>query len=109
MTLAGTVLGYAGLGFATRCYALGIQRRNIFENFGGHALLMGLFGAAGYWLHGIEGRQLELIERKKEEIKANRERLAQVAPEARRRAAAALTGKFPEDAASSSSSPSPEE
>lgn len=32
MTLASMVLGYAGLGFATRCYALGIQKRNIFDS-----------------------------------------------------------------------------
>ena len=32
MTLAGTVLGYAGVGFLTRCYALGIQKRNILES-----------------------------------------------------------------------------
>ncbi|KAK0526042.1 hypothetical protein OC834_004670 [Tilletia horrida] len=76
MAIAGTVLGYAGLGFVTRCYALGIQRRNIFENFGGHAILMGLFGAAGYWLHGVQERQVEIIDAKKREIKAARERMA---------------------------------
>jgi hypothetical protein len=32
MTVAASVLGYAGLGFITRCYALGIQKRNIFDS-----------------------------------------------------------------------------
>lgn len=32
MTLAASVLGYAGIGFLTRCYALGIQKRNIFDS-----------------------------------------------------------------------------
>ncbi|KAL9936852.1 hypothetical protein V8E36_004087 [Tilletia maclaganii] len=79
MAIAGTVLGYASLGFVTRCYALGIQRRNIFENFGGHAILMGLFGAAGYWLHGVEARQRQILSAKKEQLKANREHLAKIA------------------------------
>jgi hypothetical protein len=31
MTVFTSVLGYAGLGFLTRCYALGLQKRNIFD------------------------------------------------------------------------------
>ncbi|TKY90895.1 hypothetical protein EX895_000893 [Sporisorium graminicola] len=76
MSVAASVLGYAGLGFLTRCYALGLQKRNIFENLGGHAMLMSAFGALGYYVHGLEGRQLELIAHKKEQILKNRERLA---------------------------------
>ncbi|KIS72253.1 uncharacterized protein UMAG_11831 [Mycosarcoma maydis] len=76
MSVAASVLGYAGLGFLTRCYALGLQKRNIFENLGGHAMLMTAFGALGYYVHGLEGRQLELIAHKKEQILKNRERLA---------------------------------
>lgn len=104
MSVAASVLGYAGLGFLTRCYALGLQKRNIFEsespqslrldssepvsdasNFfvwgwktdlGGHAMLMTAFGGLGYYIHGLEGRQLELIAHKKEQILKNRERLA---------------------------------
>ncbi|KAJ1027864.1 hypothetical protein NDA13_003317 [Ustilago tritici] len=76
MSVAASVLGYAGLGFLTRCYALGLQKRNIFENLGGHAMLMTAFGGLGYYIHGLEGRQLELIAHKKEQILKNRERLA---------------------------------
>ncbi|KAE8245450.1 hypothetical protein A4X13_0g5914, partial [Tilletia indica] len=61
-------------------------------DFGGHAILMGLFGAAGYWLHGVEIRQREIIENKKEAIRANRQRLAGIvqarAAESRRTSAA---------------------
>lgn len=39
-------------------------------------MLMGAFGALGYYVHGLEGRQLELIAHKKEQILKNRERLA---------------------------------
>jgi hypothetical protein len=36
---------------------------------------MGAFGGLGYYLHGLEGRQNELIAHKKEQILKNRERL----------------------------------
>lgn len=36
---------------------------------------MGAFGSLGYWLHGVEHRQNELIALKKEQILRNRERL----------------------------------
>lgn len=32
MSVLTSVLGYAGLGFITRCYALGIQKRNVLES-----------------------------------------------------------------------------
>jgi hypothetical protein len=45
-------------------------------DLGGHAIAMGAFGALGYWLHGVQIRQNELIANKKEQILSNRERLA---------------------------------
>lgn len=39
-------------------------------------MLMTAFGGLGYYIHGLEGRQLELIAHKKEQILKNRERLA---------------------------------
>ncbi len=39
-------------------------------------MLMGAFGGLGYYIHGLEGRQLELIAHKKEQILKNRERVA---------------------------------
>ena len=102
MAVLTSVLGYASLGFATRCYALGIQRRNVLESeyivwrrkeeklncladshpflcitdLGGHAFLMTAFGAVGYYFHGLEGRQNQAIQAKKEQILKNREALA---------------------------------
>jgi hypothetical protein len=38
-------------------------------------MAMGAFGAIGYWLHGVQGRQNELIAHKKAQIISNRERL----------------------------------
>ena len=46
-------------------------------DLGGHAMIMTAFGGLGYYLHGIEGRQNELIAKKKEQILQNRERLSQ--------------------------------
>ncbi|CAO1618152.1 unnamed protein product [Parajaminaea phylloscopi] len=74
---AASVIGWAGLGFVTRCYQLGLQKRNMFDNFGGHAALMTIFGGIGYWAHGLQERQEKLIEQKKEQILRNRERVAQ--------------------------------
>lgn len=37
---------------------------------------MTAFGALGYYLHGLEGRQNQLIMQKKEQIQQNRDRLA---------------------------------
>ncbi|CAD6887675.1 unnamed protein product [Tilletia controversa] len=101
MAITGTVLGFSALGFATRCMGLGIQKRNMFENFGGHAILMGLFGAAGYYLHGVEFRQREIIEKQKATIRENRKRLAGVvqarAAESRRAKEEASAGKEGEE------------
>ncbi|PWO01082.1 hypothetical protein FA09DRAFT_342048 [Tilletiopsis washingtonensis] len=76
MTVFTSVLGYAGLGFLTRCYALGLQKRNIFDALGGHAMMITAFGGLGYYMHGLEGRQLAYIAAKKEQIQQNRERVA---------------------------------
>ncbi|WFD30153.1 kynureninase [Malassezia sp. CBS 17886] len=72
VTAAASALGYAGFGFLARCFALGIQKRNIMDNFMGHVAFMGAFGAAGYWIHGVKRSQEALLERKEAEIKARR-------------------------------------
>lgn len=38
MSVAASVLGYAGLGFLTRCYALGLQKRTSRKTFDGDAV-----------------------------------------------------------------------
>lgn len=45
-------------------------------DLGGHAALMTAFGAVGYYFHGLEGRQNQAIQAKKEQILKNREALA---------------------------------
>ncbi|WFD40118.1 uncharacterized protein MJAP1_003103 [Malassezia japonica] len=67
-----SALGYASFGFLARCYALGIQKRNILDNFGGHAAFAGAFGALGYWLHGVKISQQELLEKKQKELTERR-------------------------------------
>ncbi|PKI85611.1 hypothetical protein MVES_000718 [Malassezia vespertilionis] len=71
-TAAISAIGYAGFGFLARCYALGIQKRNIFDNFGGHIMFAGAFGALGYWLHGVKFYQQALLEKKQEELATRR-------------------------------------
>ncbi|KOS15069.1 hypothetical protein Malapachy_0841 [Malassezia pachydermatis] len=73
VTAALSALGYAGFGFLARCYALGIQKRNMFENFAGHVAFAGGFGAIGYWLHGVKQSQAALLEKKQEELRQRRQ------------------------------------
>ncbi|WFD14895.1 hypothetical protein MARU1_000906 [Malassezia arunalokei] len=72
-TAALSALGYAGFGFLARCYALGIQKRNIFDNFAGHVMFAGGFGLIGYWLHGVRESQERLLQQKKEQLEEKRQ------------------------------------
>ena len=83
-----SALSYAGFGFLARVYALGIQKRNIFDStlhsgccdrerlthadFSGHIAFMAGFGALGYWLHGVKKNQEQLLEKKREELLEHR-------------------------------------
>lgn len=42
-------------------------------------MMMTAFGALGYFLHDLEGRQNSMIAAKKDQILQNRERLAELA------------------------------
>ena len=84
--------GFATLGFATRCFALALQKRNIMTStinlllplpdpltssfpaadLGGHGIAMTAFGTIGYLLNGVEERQLQTIQARKEVLISNR-------------------------------------
>ncbi|GJE88724.1 hypothetical protein PsYK624_048070 [Phanerochaete sordida] len=72
MALWSSVFGFSLFGLATRFGQLGIQKRNLFENMGGHAIAMVTFGFAGYWAHDWEVRSGEMIKEKRAEIAARR-------------------------------------
>ncbi|TIA93577.1 hypothetical protein E3P99_00076 [Wallemia hederae] len=74
MALASYILGFSGVGFATRCWQLAIERRNVFDNFSGHLIAVGAFGTAGYLLHGVSERQQSALEQRKQVLVANREK-----------------------------------
>jgi len=63
-------------GLAARVGQLGIQKRNLFENIGGHAFSMAAFGYLGYWAYKWDIRAAELIAVKRAAIAENRQRKA---------------------------------
>ncbi|KAL1914665.1 uncharacterized protein VTP21DRAFT_8076 [Calcarisporiella thermophila] len=74
MPLIANVAGFAAFGFTVRAYALALQKRPILDNISGHFLMAGGFGALGYWLYGIQERQNELIEARKQIVLENRQK-----------------------------------
>ena len=88
MALLSTVLGFSVFGLASRFGQLAIQKRNLMDSvffsshpainmsdaflsdLAGHAIAMGAFGYAGYWVHRYEIRTNELIAWKRAEIQA---------------------------------------
>jgi len=74
MTMLSTILGFSAFGLASRFGQLGIQKRNLFSNPGGHLIAMMVFGYAGYWEYKWEVRADELIALKRTEIAEQRKR-----------------------------------
>ncbi|KAF9428686.1 hypothetical protein BGZ94_001477 [Podila epigama] len=74
MALIGTVAGFASFGIAARGVALTIQRRPISSGFVGYGIAAVAFGGVGYFVHGIEQRQNELLKERKDILVANRAR-----------------------------------
>lgn len=72
MAMFTTILGFSLFGLASRIGQLGIQKRNLFENLGGHAIAMGAFGYAGYWAHRWDVYSTELLKQKRAEIAARK-------------------------------------
>ncbi|EKM78617.1 hypothetical protein AGABI1DRAFT_74968 [Agaricus bisporus var. burnettii JB137-S8] len=81
MPLLSNVVGFSLFGLATRFYQLGIQRRNLFENPGGHVIAMAVFGYGGYWAYRWDIRAAELLALKREEIRQRRGQVAMTADE----------------------------
>ncbi|KAJ3720786.1 hypothetical protein DFJ43DRAFT_712236 [Lentinula guzmanii] len=79
MSMLANILGFSLFGLAARFGQLGLQKRNLFENLGGHALAMGVFGYGGYMAYRWDQTAAVLIEKKKAEIAESRKtRLAKV-------------------------------
>ncbi|KAI1318179.1 hypothetical protein EDD11_007062 [Mortierella claussenii] len=74
MALLSTVAGFATFGIAARGLALAIQRRPVASGFGGYGISAIAFGGVGYFIHGVEQRQNELLKERKDVLMANRER-----------------------------------
>ncbi|KAF8071882.1 hypothetical protein FPV67DRAFT_1411468 [Lyophyllum atratum] len=72
MSLLTNILGFSAFGLAARMGQLGIQKRNILDNPGGHLLSMGVFGFAGYWVYKWDQRAAELLAQKRQEILEHR-------------------------------------
>ncbi|KAL5342322.1 hypothetical protein BJX70DRAFT_394914 [Aspergillus crustosus] len=70
------VLFWGGFGIAVRLWQLGIEMRPILarESLWVYPLFAGVGGSFGYWLHGVEQRQLAILGQRKEAILAKRRR-----------------------------------
>ncbi|KAH9039686.1 hypothetical protein EDB84DRAFT_1577157 [Lactarius hengduanensis] len=51
MPLLSSILGFSLFGLGARIGQLGIQKRNLLDNPGGHVISMLAFGYLGYWAH----------------------------------------------------------
>ncbi|TFK40167.1 hypothetical protein BDQ12DRAFT_601911 [Crucibulum laeve] len=74
MSLLANVLGFSLFGLAARFGQLGIQKRNLFTNPGGHLLAMGVFGYGGYWAYKWDIRAAELLAAKRAQITERRQK-----------------------------------
>ncbi|KAF8802465.1 hypothetical protein BYT27DRAFT_7196657 [Phlegmacium glaucopus] len=77
MSLLANIIGFSLVGLAARIGQLGIQKRNLFMNPGGHLLSMGVFGYAGYWAYKWDIRSNELLAVKRQEIMERRQKQMQ--------------------------------
>ncbi|KAG6842362.1 hypothetical protein C0991_010652 [Blastosporella zonata] len=74
MSLLSNILGFSIFGLAARVGQLGLQKRNLLENPGGHLIAMGVFGYGGYWAYQWDQRAAVLIAEKRQQIKERREK-----------------------------------
>lgn len=70
------VLFWGGFGIAVRLWQLGIEMRPIFakEALWAYPLFAGVGGSFGYWLQGVEDRQLKVLAQRREAILEKRRR-----------------------------------
>ncbi|CAL1716652.1 unnamed protein product [Somion occarium] len=73
MSMLTNIVGFSLFGLLARFGQLGIQKRNLFDNMGGHAISMAVFGYAGYWAYRWDIRAAELLADKRAEIAARRQ------------------------------------
>jgi len=90
MALLSSILGFSLFGLGARVGQLGIQKRNLLENPGGHIISMLAFGYLGYWAHQWDERAAVLIADKRAEIAERRRQRITQAEEA---SAAALVAE----------------
>ncbi|CAG8629491.1 10034_t:CDS:2 [Cetraspora pellucida] len=74
MTFVTTITGFAAFGVAVRAYALALERRPVFDNPITHVFTAAFFGGVGAYIYNAEQRQVELIEKRKQVLLANRKR-----------------------------------
>lgn len=72
-----SLLGFTGI--ATRFVQLGIEMRPLFQRgaMWVYPLFAGIGGSFGYWLKGVEDRQLKLLQQRKEILIEKRRRRAE--------------------------------
>ncbi|KIY04088.1 uncharacterized protein Z520_00780 [Fonsecaea multimorphosa CBS 102226] len=73
------ILFWAGFGIATRFVQLGIEMRPFFQRgtLWVYPLFASIGGSFGYWLTGVEDRQVKLLQQRKEIIIEKRRRRAE--------------------------------
>ncbi|KAH0848616.1 NADH2 dehydrogenase 14K chain [Fonsecaea pedrosoi] len=73
------ILFWAGFGIATRFVQLGIEMRPFFQRgtLWVYPLFASIGGSFGYWLTGVEDRQVKLLQQRKQIIIEKRRRRAE--------------------------------
>ncbi|EXJ78647.1 hypothetical protein A1O1_09048 [Capronia coronata CBS 617.96] len=73
------ILFWAGFGIATRFVQLGIEMRPFFQRgaLWVYPLFMGIGGSFGYWMQGVEERQIKMLQQRKELLIEKRRRRAE--------------------------------
>lgn len=72
-------LTYISLGIAVRLWQLGIEMRPLFnrESLWVYPLFAGVGGSFGYWMQGVESRQLKILAERKNSLLEKRKRRAE--------------------------------
>ncbi|ORZ41366.1 hypothetical protein BCR44DRAFT_55825 [Catenaria anguillulae PL171] len=63
MTLFTSVAGWATFGLAARGFANALERKHPLSGAAGHAGAAAIFGAFGYWVHGVQQTQRAELEK----------------------------------------------
>lgn len=75
-TWSRSVLTFKYAGIAVRLWQLGIEMRPMFakESLWVYPLFAGIGGSFGYWLQGVDNRQLKMLAQRREAIMEKRRR-----------------------------------